>query len=64
MVGMTIVCCTVKGSFGFVCDVVVVVDGGGGVVLVRAFCVCVTWSSMAEREYLLRLDGGGCDDFG
>jgi len=38
---MTMVCRIVEVSFDCVCDVVTVVDGGGGgIVLVRAFCVC------------------------
>jgi len=38
-VRMTMVCCTDEAFFGCVCDVVVVM--GGGVVLVRSFCVSV-----------------------
>jgi len=33
------VCCMAEASFGYVCDVVVVMGGGGDVMLVRAFCV-------------------------
>jgi len=40
MVRMTMVCCTAEASFGFSCDVVVVMGDGGDVVLVRVFCVC------------------------
>ena len=25
--------------------------------------MCMKWSSMAEREYLFCLEGGGCGDF-
>jgi len=42
MMEMTMVCRTAEASFGFICDVVVVVGGGGDVVLVRAFCVYET----------------------
>jgi len=34
------VCRTAEASFCCVCDVVVFMSGGGGVVVVRAFCVC------------------------
>jgi len=34
------VCCMTESPFGCVCDVVVVMSGGGGIVLVREFCVC------------------------
>ena len=57
------VCRTAEACFGCVCDVVVVMGSGGGVVLVRAFCVGEMEQHGGEG-ILVAFGEGGCGDFG
>ena len=60
---MKMVCCTAETSFGCVYDVVMIAGGGGGVVLVRAFCVCEMEYHGGEVIYVA-FGEGGCGDLG